>query len=196
MNAEMRMYQALVNMPEKITSRSAKVNHIADWADVTWAYADAWLREWEKKQDTADALDWMQNLGQQCDNGAEVPYNGGEGFAFTPWDGEKAREFFAALDAGYERERKDRVLREILDENDPINPPHYRQGNVEAIDAICDALGDEQFKGYLRGNALKYLWRCELKGDPVENAKKAEWYVKRLIAEYELDEETRRDVND
>jgi len=182
MNAEMRMYQALVNMPEEVTSRSAKVNHIADWADVTWAYADAWLRDWEKKQDTADALDRMQQLGQECNNGAEVPYNGGEGFAFTPWDGEKAKEFFAALDAAMD---------------DAINPAHYQsESGVEAIDAILAALGDEQFKGYLRGNAMKYLFRCERKDSPLENVQKCAWYVKRLIAEYELDEETRRDVND
>lgn len=182
MNAKMRMYQALVNMPEEVTSRSDKVNHIADWADVTWAFADAWLHDWESKQDTADALDRMQQLGQECDNGAEVPFNGGEGFAFKLWRNEKAEKFFAALDATMD---------------DAINPAHYQsESGVEAIDAILAALGDEQFKGYLRGNAMKYLFRCERKGSPLENAQKCAWYVKRLIAEYELDEETRRDVNE
>jgi len=182
MNAEMRMYQALIHMPDSITTYSSKVNHIADWADVTWAAAEVWYRDWLKRQDTADALDRMQNLGQECDNGAEVPFNGGEGFAFKPWDGEKAKAFFAALDATMD---------------DAINPAHYQsESGVECIDAIHAALGDEQFKGYLRGNAMKYLFRCERKGSPLENAQKCAWYVKRLIAEYELDEETRRDVND
>lgn len=37
------------------------------------------------------------------------------------------------------------------------HPPHYTQGSVECIEAIEAALGKEQFRGYLRGNILKYL---------------------------------------
>ena len=83
-------------------------------------------------------------------------------------------------------EALDRIQR-LGQEFDAINPPHYRQGNVECINAICDALGDEQFKGYLRGNVLKYLWRLEHKGCPLENGKKGRWYLDRLIAELELE---------
>ena len=32
------------------------------------------------------------------------------------------------------------------------------------------------------GNAIKYLWRCGLKGAPVEDLEKARWYVEREIA--------------
>jgi hypothetical protein len=31
------------------------------------------------------------------------------------------------------------------------------------------------------GNAIKYLWRCDLKNDPIEDLKKARWYVDREI---------------
>jgi len=61
------------------------------------------------------------------------------------------------------------------------NPKHYRQGKVECIDAIESALGPEQFKGYLRGNLLKYLWRTEHKNG-LEDLKKAQWYLDRLIS--------------
>ena len=45
------------------------------------------------------------------------------------------------------------------------------------------ALTPEEFRGYLRGNCIKYLWRCELKGRTMEDLEKCEWYLKRLIAE-------------
>ena len=43
---------------------------------------------------------------------------------------------------------------------DPVNqPPHYRQGGIECIDAIAAALTPEEFAGYCKGNILKYVWR-------------------------------------
>lgn len=69
---------------------------------------------------------------------------------------------------------------------DVVNhPSHYTQGDIECIDAIKSALGEEQYEGYLRGACIKYLWRYKMKSG-VESLKKAEWYLKRLI---ELNEE-------
>lgn len=69
---------------------------------------------------------------------------------------------------------------------DVVNhPSHYTQGDIECIDAIKAALGEEQYEGYLRGACIKYLWRYKMKSG-VESLKKAEWYLKRLI---ELNEE-------
>ena len=43
---------------------------------------------------------------------------------------------------------------------DPVNnPAHYRQGEIECIDAIRSALTPEEFRGFCKGNALKYIWR-------------------------------------
>ena len=65
---------------------------------------------------------------------------------------------------------------------DMINhPPHYNQGDIEAIDAIKSALGPEGFKAYCRGNALKYLWRSEYKGNSEADLNKANWYLNRII---------------
>lgn len=60
------------------------------------------------------------------------------------------------------------------------HPPHYTQGSVECIEAIEAALGKEQFRGYLRGNILKYLWRYPIKNGS-EDLEKAHWYLHILI---------------
>lgn len=65
---------------------------------------------------------------------------------------------------------------------DSVNhPSHYTQGNIECIDAIESALTAEQFIGYLRGQIMKYTWRCGHKKDHVEDVKKAIWYANKLI---------------
>jgi len=68
---------------------------------------------------------------------------------------------------------------------DMVNqPPHYKGTNgIECITAIQAALTPEEFRGWLRGNALKYLWRCETKHiSPIEDIKKAEFYLARYRA--------------
>lgn len=68
--------------------------------------------------------------------------------------------------------------------SDVVNSPeHYRQGGIEAIDAIQASMTSEEFIGYLRGNAQKYLWRYRHKGKPVEDLRKAKWYLDRLLVE-------------
>ena len=64
---------------------------------------------------------------------------------------------------------------------DMVNhPPHYNQSGVECIDAISAATGDN-FKYYLQGNIMKYLWRFDYKGKAVEDLNKAKWYLDKLI---------------
>ena len=47
---------------------------------------------------------------------------------------------------------------------DNINSPsHYTSGNIECIDAMQSCLSKEEFKGFLRGNIFKYIWRSPLK---------------------------------
>jgi hypothetical protein len=67
---------------------------------------------------------------------------------------------------------------------DQINPDHYRQGGIECIDAIEAALTQEEFRGYCKGNILKYVWRERHKGGAVSIAK-ANWYLRRLLATME-----------
>ena len=58
-------------------------------------------------------------------------------------------------------------------------PPHYNQGGIEAIAYIKQQLG-EGFVEYCEGNVLKYLHRWRYKNG-VEDLKKAEWYLSRMI---------------
>lgn len=65
---------------------------------------------------------------------------------------------------------------------DVVNsPPHYKTGGIEAIEGIEASMGPEAYAGYLKGNIMKYMWRYERKGKPVEDLKKARWYLDRLI---------------
>ena len=56
------------------------------------------------------------------------------------------------------------------------NPPHYKQGKIECIEAIQSALTEEEFRGYCKGNAMKYVWRERHKGG-AESIEKASWYL-------------------
>jgi hypothetical protein len=68
-----------------------------------------------------------------------------------------------------------------LVQSDQVNhPPHYTDGGIECIEAIEAALTDEEFRGYCKGNLIKYGWRERMKGG-TESLKKAQWYLDRLI---------------
>mgnify|MGYP002625833719 CR=1 FL=1 len=60
------------------------------------------------------------------------------------------------------------------------HPSHYNQGSVECIDALEASMSPAEFKGFLKGNAMKYLWRAGLKGDFVQDIEKASWYLAKL----------------
>ena len=72
---------------------------------------------------------------------------------------------------------------------DNINPSHYRQhpSGVECITIT------EHF-GFCIGNAIKYLWRAGLKGDAVEDLRKAAWYIDREIKRREASDESAKSV--
>lgn len=68
--------------------------------------------------------------------------------------------------------------------SDPVNQPsHYASGGVECIEAIKASMSPEAFRGYLKGNVQKYIWRYEKKVNPKEDLKKAQVYLGWLIAE-------------
>ena len=65
---------------------------------------------------------------------------------------------------------------------DPVNPDHYKQGSVEAIEVT------ENFS-FSAGNAIKYIWRHQHKGNPIQDLKKAAWYIEREIKRLGGDDE-------
>lgn len=57
------------------------------------------------------------------------------------------------------------------------NPEHYTKhpSGIECIQIT-------EHMGFNLGNATKYIWRCDLKLDAIEDLEKAAWYIKREIA--------------
>jgi hypothetical protein len=82
------------------------------------------------------------------------------------------------------KEIRDALNHEVVSDEvvDVVNsPPHYKTGGIEAIEGIEASMGPEAYAGYLKGNIMKYMWRYERKGKPIEDLKKARWYLDRLI---------------
>lgn len=86
------------------------------------------------------------------------------------------------------------ALHELMVQTDNVDhPSHYTSGGIECIDAMKAMLaGYEQAKiatkfywHFLSGQVLKYLWRWPLKERPLQDLKKARWYLDRLIDDVE-----------
>ncbi|MBN9028882.1 MAG: hypothetical protein BGO05_18610 [Rhizobiales bacterium 63-7] len=61
--------------------------------------------------------------------------------------------------------------------SDPVNhPPHYNShpSGVECIQVV-------EHMSFNLGNAIKYIWRADLKADAIEDLKKAAWYIEREL---------------
>jgi hypothetical protein len=71
--------------------------------------------------------------------------------------------------------------------SDPVNPQHYRNYRVEVIDILEDAVAraPDAIKGSLQYQVLKYMLRLWDKDGPLQDAKKARWYLDRLISKLE-----------
>lgn len=77
----------------------------------------------------------------------------------------------------------------VTPEEDLVNHPnHYTSGGIECIDAIAASMTPIEYAGFLKGQILKYVWRYRLKGKPVQDLKKARFYLDRLIQLTEKEE--------
>jgi hypothetical protein len=76
---------------------------------------------------------------------------------------------------------KSKVVKVIKDNVN--HPSHYTQGAIECIDAIKEATkGLFGIEAVCTANIIKYVWRWKFKNG-VEDLRKAEWYLQRLIKE-------------
>lgn len=67
---------------------------------------------------------------------------------------------------------------------DVVNsPPHYTEGGIETIDFI-----EAKRLGYHLGNAVKYISRCQFKGDRKTDVRKAIWYLERYLKTIETEQ--------
>jgi predicted transcriptional regulator len=81
------------------------------------------------------------------------------------------------------RSRLDRSITELTNKLnkarivDSVNhPPHYKAGGIETIDFI-----EAKSLNYNLGNVIKYITRADLKGNKLEDLKKAQWYLNREV---------------
>ena len=65
----------------------------------------------------------------------------------------------------------------IPTEGDSINHPSHYTSHPSGVECITIT----EHMNFCRGNAIKYIWRADEKGDPIENLKKARWYLDREI---------------
>lgn len=85
----------------------------------------------------------------------------------------------------------DELIASLKETVDMVNKPdHYNHGEIECIDYLKDNMPYEAYLGYLEGNLKKYLHRWRHKGKPLEDLKKANWYLNRLRQELEGPEKT------
>jgi len=65
-----------------------------------------------------------------------------------------------------------------MEVDDIKEPSHYKFFDMEALDIIEASLTPEEFKGYLKGNGLKYRLRLGKKDEALKDLGKAEQYEK------------------
>ena len=71
---------------------------------------------------------------------------------------------------------------DVNKENDPVNnPEHYTFGGIETVDYLRAKLTKEEFVGWCRGNALKYLSRAGHKDEELQEYRKAAKYIEWII---------------
>ena len=88
-----------------------------------------------------------------------------------------------------EQEIRSKLSRATNDEqNENVNHPnHYNAYSREVIDTLQGSMTPDEFKGYLKGNIMKYVTRYQFKNG-VEDLKKAQWYLTKLTEIAEKDE--------
>ena len=66
-------------------------------------------------------------------------------------------------------------------DHDPVNAPAHYRSHPSGIECIQVT----EHMGFLLGNVIKYLWRADLKGDAIDDLRKARWYLDRELARRE-----------
>lgn len=62
-------------------------------------------------------------------------------------------------------------------EHDPVESPRHYTEHPSGIECIEIT----EHMGFCLGNAVKYIWRADLKDDAIQDLKKARWYIQREI---------------
>jgi hypothetical protein len=78
-------------------------------------------------------------------------------------------------------------MNEFVKEHDAVNHPKHYTNHPSGVECIQVT----EHMGFNLGNVIKYLWRAEEKGAPLEDLKKAAWYLQREIDKRERGAATR-----
>lgn len=70
---------------------------------------------------------------------------------------------------------------------DNVNSPKHYRSHPSGIEAIQVT----EHMGFCLGNAIKYIWRADLKNDAIEDLEKACWYIRREIDKRKKEETPR-----
>ena len=60
---------------------------------------------------------------------------------------------------------------------DPVNHPAHYNNHPSGVECITIT----QHFNFCLGNAIKYIWRADLKGNAIEDLEKAKWYIEQEI---------------
>lgn len=71
--------------------------------------------------------------------------------------------------------------------HNPVDHPAHYTSHPSGVECITVT----EHMNFCVGNAVKYLWRAGLKGDALEDLRKARWYVDREIARLERESRAR-----
>ena len=64
---------------------------------------------------------------------------------------------------------------------DPVNHPKHYTEHPSGVECITIT----EHMGFNLGNAVKYIWRADLKNNTIEDLKKSLWYIQREIMKRE-----------
>ena len=80
----------------------------------------------------------------------------------------------------------------------PVNhPSHYTSGPTHSVcGEPIECIDITETLGFCLGNAIKYVWRSDLKGSRLQDLEKARWYIDREIARLQGEPRTTRDAVD
>lgn len=125
--------------------------------------------------DFCDNRGLCSNCPIKCDEYEAVSYD-----SFDEMDEAMIDDLYESL-MSWEKPKPDPAA-DVNNENDMVNnPEHYTFGGIETVDYLKAKLTKEEFVGWCRGNALKYLSRAGHKDEELQEYQKAAKYIEWII---------------
>lgn len=191
------IYEFIYQNPPKAT-RSAKITSVSRPLDaMKAAYRNKYGTDMEEDGYTGYLLgaNVLGDPGTDADGGAKGPkpsileFLKAAGIDFHVNPDTNAISFYEHdLDSiEYDKPDEESPTLYTYNQGDEVtNPDHYNQGKIDVIEGLYQMLPFEQFRGFMKGNIIKYTVRYEHKGHGKDLDKVEEY--KRRLKEYERKE--------